>query len=97
MTPVLPPDPGNAAIRHIRVECALLAAPLDAILVEIEHDDIAHEAQALRMITLPHPAAMLSTPPPPYDLRGRSPFYNGGGHLHDVPHSGTIGYTIAYC
>jgi hypothetical protein len=63
MVPVLPPNPGNAAIQHIRVECALLAAPLDAILAKIECDNIAHEAQAPPMTTLPHPAAMLSTPP----------------------------------
>ncbi len=63
MVPVLPPNPVNAAIRRIRVECTLLAAPLDAILAEIEHDDIAHEARALPTTTLPHPAAMLSTPP----------------------------------
>jgi hypothetical protein len=44
MVPVLPPNPGNAAIRRIRVECALLAAPLDAILAKIERDNIAHEA-----------------------------------------------------
>jgi hypothetical protein len=44
MAPVLPPDPGNEAIQRIWVECALLAAPLDAILAEIEHDNIAHEA-----------------------------------------------------
>jgi hypothetical protein len=44
MAPVLPPDPGNVAIRCIRVECALLAAPLDAILAEIECDNIMHEA-----------------------------------------------------
>ncbi len=97
MPPVLPPNPVNAAIRHIRVECALLAAPLDAILAEIEHDDIAHKARAPPTATLPHPAAMLSTPPPPYDLRGRGPFYNGGEHLSNVPCSGTVGYTIAYC
>jgi hypothetical protein len=35
--------------------------------------------------------------PPPYDLRGRSPLYNGGEHSRDVPCSGTIGYTITYC
>jgi hypothetical protein len=34
----------SAAIRRIRVQCALLAAPLDAILAEIERDNIAHEA-----------------------------------------------------
>jgi hypothetical protein len=44
MAPVLPPDPSNAAIRRIWVECALLAAPLDAILAEIKRNNIAHEA-----------------------------------------------------
>ncbi len=34
----------TASIRRIRVQCALLAAPLDAILAEIERDNIAHEA-----------------------------------------------------
>jgi hypothetical protein len=97
MAPVLPPDPVNAAIRHIRVECALLAAPLDAILAKIERDNIAHEAQAPPTTTLPHPAAMLSTPPLPYDLCGHGPFYDRGEHLRNVPCSGTIGHTIAYC
>ncbi len=36
MAPLPPPDIVNAAIRRIWVECALLAAPLDAILAEIE-------------------------------------------------------------
>ncbi len=65
MVPVLPPNPGNAKIRRIWVECALLAAPLNAILDKIERNDIVHKAQALPMTTLPHPAAMLSTPPCP--------------------------------
>ncbi len=65
MVPVLPPDPGNVAIRRIRVECALLAAPLDAILAKIERDNITHEARALPTTTSPHTAAMLSTPPRP--------------------------------
>ncbi len=34
----------SAAIRRIQVQCALLAAPLDAILAEIERDNITHEA-----------------------------------------------------
>jgi hypothetical protein len=34
----------SAAIRCIWVQCALLAAPLDAILAEIEHNNIAHKA-----------------------------------------------------
>jgi hypothetical protein len=63
MVPVLLPDPGNVAIRCIWLKCALLAAPLDAILAEIERDDISHEAQAPPTTTLPHPAAMLSNPP----------------------------------
>jgi hypothetical protein len=33
----------NAAIRRIRIKCALLAAPLEAILAKIERDNIAHE------------------------------------------------------
>jgi hypothetical protein len=70
MAPVLPPDPGNAAIRRIRVECALFAAPLDAILAEIERDNIAHEARAPPMTTLPHTAAMLSTHPRPMTYVG---------------------------
>ncbi len=44
MALVLPPNPVNAAIRHIWVECALLAAPLDAILAKIERNDIVHKA-----------------------------------------------------
>jgi hypothetical protein len=78
MAPVLLPDPGNAAIRRIWVECALLATPLGVILAEIECNNIAQEARAPPMSTSPHPAAMLSTPPPPYDFRGRGPFYDGG-------------------
>ncbi len=95
MAPVLPTDPGNAAIRRIQVECALLTAPLDAILAKIERDDIAHKARAPPTTTLPHPVAMLFTPPP-YDLHGYGLFYDGVEHLCDVPCSGTIGYTIAY-
>jgi hypothetical protein len=34
----------SVAIRRIRVQCALLAAPLDTILAEIERDNIAHKA-----------------------------------------------------
>ncbi len=76
----------TTAIRHIRVECALLAAPLDTILAKIEWDNISHKAQAPPATTLPHPAAMLSTPPPPpYDLRWRGPFYDGGGALKQHP------------
>jgi hypothetical protein len=63
MAPVLPPDPGNVAIRRIQVKCTLLAAPLDAILAKIDCDDIAHKTRAPPTTTLPHPAAMLSTPP----------------------------------
>jgi hypothetical protein len=70
MAPVLPSDPGNAAIQHIWVECALLAAPLDAILAEVERNNIAHEAQAPPTTTLSHPVAMLSTPPHPMTYVG---------------------------
>jgi hypothetical protein len=70
MVPVLPPNPGNAVIQRIRVECALLTAPLNAILAKIECNDIAHEAQAPLTTTLPHPAAMLSTPPCPMTYVG---------------------------
>jgi hypothetical protein len=70
MVPVLPPDPGNAAIRRIQVECALLAALLNAILAEIKRDDITHKAQAPPTTTSPHPAAMLSTPPRPMTYLG---------------------------
>jgi hypothetical protein len=63
MVPVLPPDPVNTAIRRIWVECALFTAYIDAILAEIERDNITHKAQAPPTTTLPHPAAMLSTPP----------------------------------
>jgi hypothetical protein len=70
MAPVLPPNPGNVAILRIRVECALLAAPLDAILAKIECNNITHKAQALPTTTLPHPAAMLSTPPCPMTYVG---------------------------
>ncbi len=70
MVPVLLPNPVNAEIRCIRVECSLLTAPLDAILAKIECNDIAHEARALPTTTLPHPAAMLSTPPRPMTYVG---------------------------
>ncbi len=70
LVPVLPPDPGNLAIRRIWVKCALLAAPLDAILAKIECDDIAHKAQTLPTTTSPHPVAMLSTPPRPMTYVG---------------------------
>ncbi len=44
MAPVMPPDPVDGAIRRIWENCALCAAPLKAILAEIERDDIAHKA-----------------------------------------------------
>jgi hypothetical protein len=40
MALVLPPNPVNAAIRRIRVECALLAAPLDAIVGNLPEGNI---------------------------------------------------------
>jgi hypothetical protein len=58
------PKPVDVAIRCIQADCALCAAPLDAILAEIERDNIVHEAQALLMTTFPHPVAKLSTHPP---------------------------------
>jgi hypothetical protein len=70
MVPVLPPDPVGAAIRRIWADCTLCAAPLDAILAKIASNDIAHEAQALPTTTLPHPAAMLSSPPHPMTYVG---------------------------
>ncbi len=63
MAQVLPPNPINVAIRRICVECTLLAAPLDTILAKIECDSIANKARAPLTTTLPHPVAMLSTPP----------------------------------
>jgi hypothetical protein len=44
MARVLPPNLVNAAIWRIWVECALLVAPLDAILAKIECNGIAHKA-----------------------------------------------------
>ncbi len=79
MALVLPPNPVNVAIRCIWVECALLAAPLDAILAKIECNNIVHKAGALPMTTLPHPAAMLSTPPCPMTYVGAALFTMGGG------------------
>jgi hypothetical protein len=70
----MPPNPVAATIWRIQADCALCAAPLNAILAKIERNDIAHKARALRTTTLPHPAAMLSIPPLPYDFRGRGPF-----------------------
>jgi hypothetical protein len=64
MVPVLPPNPVNVAIGRVWVECALLAAPLNDTLAKIECDNIAHKARAPPTTTLPHPVAMLSTPPP---------------------------------
>jgi hypothetical protein len=87
MVPVLPPDPVNVAIRCIWVEYALLAAPFDAILAKIECDDIAHEAQAPPMTTLPHPVAMLSTPPPrPMTYMG-AVLSTMGGSTHMTSHA----------
>ncbi len=63
IVPVLPPNPVKAAICCLRVECTLLTAPLDAILAKIECNGIAHKARAPWTTTLPHPEAMLSTPP----------------------------------
>jgi hypothetical protein len=70
MAPVMAPDPVDVAIRHIQANCALSAAPLDAILAKIEHDDIAHKARAPPRKTSPHPATMLSTPPCPMTYVG---------------------------
>jgi hypothetical protein len=70
MALVLPPNPVKMAIWRIWVECTLLAAPLDDILAEIERNDIPHEARALLTTTLPHPVAMLSTPPCPMTYVG---------------------------
>jgi hypothetical protein len=81
MAPVLPPDPINAAIWRIWVECALLAAPLDAILAKIECNNIANKAQAMPMTTSPHPAAMLFTPPHPMTYVGVV-FSTMGGSTH---------------
>ena len=44
MAPVLPPNPVIVAMGRIWVECALLAASLDAILAKIKCNDIANEA-----------------------------------------------------
>jgi hypothetical protein len=65
MVLVLPPGPIIATIRCIWVECALFAAPLNATHAKIERNDIAHKARAPPKTTLPHPAAMLFTPPRP--------------------------------
>ncbi len=63
MALVLLPDPGNTAIRRIQVECALLAAPLDTILAEIERDDIAtrHKLHRQQPCHIQRPCC----PPPP--------------------------------
>jgi hypothetical protein len=78
MAPVLPPHPVNVAIRRIWVECALLAAPLDTILAEIERNDIAYKARAPPTITSPYPVAMLSTPPCPMTYVGTVLYTMGG-------------------
>ncbi len=44
MVPVRLPNPVDMAIRCIWENCALCTAPLDAILAEIECDNIAHKA-----------------------------------------------------
>jgi hypothetical protein len=64
-TPVEPPGHIDATIRCIQAECAIRASPLDAILAKIAHENIAHDAPAPPMATLPPPAAMLSTSPCP--------------------------------
>jgi hypothetical protein len=64
MMPIMPPDPIDRAIWRIQADCALCSAPLDAILAKIKCDDIVHKACSPPTTTLPHPAAMLSTPPP---------------------------------
>ncbi len=45
--PIEPPDHVDGAIWRIRAECALRAAPLDAILAKILRDDITHDAPVL--------------------------------------------------
>ncbi len=66
----MPPDPIDMAIWRIQAECALHAAPLDTILAKIARDDITRDAPALPTTTLPHPSAMLSTPPCPMTYVG---------------------------
>jgi hypothetical protein len=61
--PVMPLDPIDAVIWRIWVDCALLAAPLNAILADIATNNIVHKARTPPTTTSPHPAAMLSTPP----------------------------------
>jgi hypothetical protein len=64
----MPPNPIDVAIRRIQAECALCTAPLDAILAKIARNNIAHDASAPPTTTLPHPSAMLYTPPPPHPM-----------------------------
>jgi hypothetical protein len=92
----MPPNPIDAAIWHIQAKCALRAAPLDTILAKSARDDIVQDAPAPPTTTLPHPMAMLSTPPVPYDLCGRGPFYDGGEPSCEVPRSCTIALTFTY-
>ncbi len=62
MSPVMLPNPVDAAMRRIWAECALRAVPLDALLAKIERDNIVHKDQAPPTTTLPHPSAMFSIP-----------------------------------
>jgi hypothetical protein len=67
---VVPLNHVDAAIWHIQADCALHAAPLDAILAEIEHEGIAQNALVWPMTILPPPMAMLSTSPCPMSYVG---------------------------
>jgi hypothetical protein len=93
MVPIMLLDPVDVAIWRIQADCALRAAPLDAILAKIECNDIAHEARAPLMTTSPHPLAMLSTAPCPMTYVGAALPMMGEEHSCNVPCSGTIGST----
>jgi hypothetical protein len=88
--PVKPHDHVDVAIYCIQAECALRAAPLDAILAKIACGNILHNVPALPMTTSPPPTAMLSTSPCPTSYMDAVQSSKGGGAC-------VIGSTIAYC
>jgi hypothetical protein len=65
----------NAAIRHICAERDLCAAPLDAILAEINHCEIVHDNLSRTMSPACHPrsSAQVMTPLSPTTTMPSSP------------------------
>jgi hypothetical protein len=92
---VVPPL-GKPAIKRNRMEFALCAAPLDAVLADIARDETAHTALAPLMTPSAHPMVMLSSPPRPTSYVGMVLATMGGSPTSCFVIASVIGSTIAY-